>query len=465
MKLSYAKLKKELEYERQRAKRACYLAYYDSVTGMPNRNYFQGTLAKLLIEQKQRTGVLMIDLHGFSLVNDMLGHQAGYQLLREVEERLIETAPDTCIIANIWGDKFLLAVPGITDVSQLAKLAGHILTSCGKPLRMEDHQLSLTVNVGIAVSPEDGAEAIVLMKKADMAVARSKAQGKNGYAFYKPNFVTHALNSLKLETKLRNALDNNEFYLEYQPRIQLSTGGIRSFEALIRWRDPELGIVGPGAFIPLAEMTGLIEDIGKWVLVTACRQAKAWRDKGFEPGVSVNLSARQFYQPDLVDSILFILAETKLEPECLELEITESMIMRDVEQAIITLQELKASGIRISMDDFGTGHSSLTNLKRLPVDVLKIDKSFIQDVESSDESGTIIQVIIALGHVLKLTVTAEGVETWEQLSNVRKAGCDEVQGYYFSRPVSPEAAFQMLAEENIPLRHFKNQLAMDSSCL
>lgn len=457
--------KKAIERERERAERTSYLAFHDSVTGMPNRNYFQGTLKRLLADKAQRVGVLMIDLHGFSLINDIAGHQAGYQLLHDAEKRLIANTPQNCVIANIWGDKFLLAIPGIANVSQLADVAETILIACGQPWAVDAQQFSLTVNIGICVSPDDGEEAITLMKNADMAVSRAKAQGKNQYTFYKHNFSYHALKSIELETRLHSALDNREFYLEYQPRISLSTADISSFEALIRWNNKELGTVGPGEFIPLAEATGLIESIGQWVLITACKQIKAWQDLGFDLAVSVNLSARQFYRSDLVNSIMHILDEEGVKPCKLELEITESMVMRDVDQAIKNINDLRAAGIRVSMDDFGTGHSSLTNLKRLPVDVLKIDKTFVQDTENSEESGAIVQAIIALGHILNLAVTAEGVETQRQLSIVRKAGCDEVQGFYFSRPVSPEIAYGMLLAGNVQAKKLKDQMALDSSWL
>jgi diguanylate cyclase (GGDEF)-like protein len=461
----YTKLQQELAAERNVRQCAQYLAFHDSVSGMPNRNHFQGTLAELLHAKQQRVGVMMIDLHGFSLINDIAGHQEGYKLLNEVAKRLKENIPKNCTIANVWGDKFLLAIPQMVAAAELAALAENILNACRHPWLVDSRQFILTANIGICVSPEDGNDAITLMKNADMAVSRSKAQGKNQYKFYKLNFSSHALKSIEIETKLRNALENHEFYLQYQPRIDLATGGINSVEALIRWQNRELGIVSPGEFIPLAEATGLIDAIGEWVVVTVCQQSKAWQQAGFTLPVSINLSARQFYQQNLVESIRRSLTDARIRPATLEVEITESMVMQDVDQAIATLKELRSMGVRIAMDDFGTGHSSLTNLKLLPVDVLKIDKKFVQDAEDSAESRSIVQAIITLGHILGLMVTAEGVETERQLAIVRELGCDEVQGYFFSHPTSAENIYTMLVEGNEQATILKRQLALDSSFL
>ncbi|HWR06882.1 phosphodiesterase [Sporomusa sp.] len=462
---AYCKLRHELAEEKKAVAKANYLAFHDSITGMPNRNYFQGTLTELLAVKQQRVGVMMIDLHGFSLINDIAGHQEGYKLLSDVAKRLIQNTPENCTIANVWGDKFLLAVPGMVDEAQLTALAEEILTACQLPWLVDCRQFSLTANIGICVSPEDGKDAITLMKNADMAVARAKTQGKNQYKFYTLNFSSNALQNLEMETKLRNALENNEFFLVYQPRISLETGEINSVEALLCWKNKELGIVSPGQFIPLAEATGLIDSIGEWVLITACRQIKAWTESGFTLPVSINLSARQFYQHNLVEGIACALNEAQVEAAQLELEITESMIMQDVEQAITTLKDFRAMGVSIAMDDFGTGHSSLTNLKLLPVDVLKIDKKFVQDAEYSPESRSIVQAIITLGQILGLSVTAEGVETERQLSMLRELGCNEVQGYFFAHPTSPENIYTMLVEGNEQAKILKNQLAIDSSCL
>ncbi|HWR42564.1 bifunctional diguanylate cyclase/phosphodiesterase [Sporomusa sp.] len=462
---AYSKLQHELAEEKKTAERAHYLAFHDSITGMPNRNYFQGTLTELLAVKKQRVGVMMIDLHGFSLINDIAGHQEGYKLLKDVAKRLIQNIPENCMIANVWGDKFLLAIPGMVDPVQLTGLAENILSACRLPWLVDSRQFFLTANIGICVSPEDGKDAITLMKNADMAVSRAKAQGKNQYKFYTLNFSSNALKNIEMETKLRNALENDEFFIAYQPRVSLSTGEINSVEALLRWQNKELGLVSPGEFIPLAEATGLIDSIGEWVLITVCRQIKSWSERGFTLPVSINLSVRQFYQQNLVESIARTLNETQVEPAQLELEITESMIMQDVNQAIITIKELRSMGVSIAIDDFGTGHSSLTNLKVLPVDVLKIDKKFVQDAEDSPESRSIVQAIITLGHILGLTVTAEGVETELQLSMLREMGCNEVQGYFFSQPTSPERIYTMLVGGNEQAKILKNQLAIDSSCL
>lgn len=461
---NFKKLRHEVIKEKRRTKEALYLAFYDFVTGMPNRNYFQIALTELL-GTKQQVGVMMIDIHGISLINDIAGPHKGHNLLKDVAKRLVQNTPEDCVIANVWGDKFLLAVAGIIDQTGLIKLAENILSACRTPWLIDGRQFFLTANVGICISSDGGEDAIMLMKNADMAVSRAKAQGKNKYEFYTPKFSSNALKNIELETKLRNALENNELYIEYQPRIDLQAAKINSVEALLRWNNKELGRVSPVDFIPIAEATGLIDSIGEWVLCTVSRQIKRWNELGFHLPVSVNLSAHQFYQQDLVKSITCILDELEIQPALLELEITESMVMEDVEQAIATLQAFRAKGIRIAMDDFGTGHSSLTNLKRLPLDVLKIDKAFVQDAEESKESGSIVKAIISLGHILALKVTAEGVETMSQLSMLRDMKCDEVQGFFFSPAVSPEQIYTMLREGNIEANKLKYDLALDSSCL
>ncbi|MBP2636209.1 MAG: domain S-box/diguanylate cyclase protein [Firmicutes bacterium] len=462
---AYSKLQHELSEARKSAERTNYLAFHDSITGMPNRNYFQETLTELLTVNKERVGVMMIDLHGFSLINDIAGHQQGDRLLNDVAKRMMQNIPKNCTLANVWGDKFLLAIPGVVGTNQLTNLAENILSACQLPWSIASRQFFLTANIGICVSPEDGNDAITLMKNADMAVVQAKVQGKNQYKCYTVNFSSNAIENIEMGAKLRNALENNEFYIEYQPRINLVSGEINSVEALLRWKNEELGMVSPLQFIPLAEATGLIDSIGEWVLVTVCQQIKSWNKRGFSLPVSINLSTRQFYQQNLLESIIRILDKTMVEPARLELEITESMIMHDVEQAISTIRELRCVGVRIAMDDFGTGYSSLTNLRRLPLDVLKIDRQFVQDLEESAESCSIAQAIITLGHILGLTVTAEGVETEGQLSKLKKMGCDEVQGYFFSRPASVECIDKMLLEGNEQVNNLKNQLALDSSYL
>lgn len=458
-----AQLQQEINKERKRTKDALYLAFHDFITGMPNRNYFQIVLTELL--SKQQVGVMMIDIHGISLINDIAGPHKGHRLLNDVAKRLVQNTPENCVIANVWGDKFLLAVSETVDENELADLAQKILLACRNPWFVDGRQFFLTANIGICVSPDGGKDAIALMKNADMAVSLAKKQGKNRYEFYTSHFSLNALKNIEMETKLRNALENGELYIEYQPRIDLSTAKINSVEALLRWSNKELGKVSPVEFIPIAEATGLIDSIGEWVLRTVSRQMKNWHELGFQLPVSVNLSVRQLYQQDLVKSLTSILAEVQIDPAQLELEVTESMVMEDVEQAIATLQALRAMGIRVAMDDFGTGHSSLTNLKHLPLDVLKIDKAFVQDTEDSEEGSSIVKAIVSLGHILGLKVTAEGVETECQLSKLREMKCDEVQGYFFSPAVSPTEIYTMLREGNAEANKLKYDLALDSSCL
>jgi len=434
---------------------------------MLNCRNFIGQLDDLLIKSKGRVGVLMLDLDRFRLVSGIAGHDVGEFLLGKVGERLVLNNPADCIWANYWGDKFFLAVPFINDDVKINTIIQNIVSTCSRPWIVDNLEFFLSIGIGIAMYPTHGISAVELMKNADLALAEAKARGSNTYQFYKASFLSKVTENFKIEEALRRTLYSNgeEFILNYQPRINLLTGEIDSFEALIRWNSKELGALMPDQFIPIAEASGLIVQLDEWVLINACRQIQQWKSRGYNIRISVNLSANQLYDEHLLTLIIRTLAFFQINSDQLELEITETMIMLNLELAVATLGKLKDIGVQIAMDDFGTGYSSLTNLKELPIDILKIDKSFIQDMEKSNKNKALVQAIITLGHILDMKVTAEGVENHSQLALLRQHACDEVQGFYFSRPILPEHAYNMLVHGNVEARKLKNALALDSSLL
>lgn len=443
------------------------LSRLKQIRPMLNCKDFISELDELLTRSKGRVGVFMLDLDRFHLVNEIAGHDVGESLLEKVKERLILNAPANCIWANYWGDKFFLAVPSIDDDVKINIITQSILNACRRPWVVESREFFLSIGIGIAMYPKHGISAVELMKNADLALAEAKSAGSNTYQFYKTSFLSKIRKNFKIEETLRRTLDTkrSELFLHYQPKINLRTGQIDSFEALIRWNSKELGALSPDQFIPIAETSGLIIKLGEWVLINACRQIQQWQSLGYHIRISVNLSANQLYDEDLVNFIISTLDYFQINPRQLELEITETMIMLNLELAVIILNKLKDIGVQIAMDDFGTGYSSLTNLKELPIDILKIDKSFIQDMEESKKSKSIVQAIITLGHILGLKVTAEGVETYSQLAIIRQYACDEVQGFYFSRPILPEDAYHMIVNGNVEAGKLRNALAFDSSYL
>jgi len=446
----HVSLQQELQERKQSETRAKYLIYHDAVTGIPNRRYFQEQVAEILLEPAAHLAVLMLEIRGLSLVNDMAVEAVSLALQMEVAARLKELMPPDSVLANVWGHKFLLAIPDYEDSYQLCTFAEELLEAFEQPWVMMENEYYLTASVGICTAPEDGTDIDTLMKHVDLAVDRTRHQN-NTYQFYTPQLAATSQEQLLLEKHLRHALERQEFYLHFQPRMDLHTGALASVEALLRWKNGELGLVPPGKFVPLAEEIGIMEEIGEWVLQAACEQAQQWQEQGMCIPISVNLSASQFRQPDLAGTILRIVQAAGLEPNFLELEITETMVIEDIERAILTMQQLKEFGMKIAMDDFGMGQSSLNNLKRLPVDVLKIDKCFVYDAEDMGDGWSIAQAIVRLGHLLHLRVTAEGVETSRQLSIMRKLGCDEVQGYLFSRPVLAEEIAGMVKKGKMNL--------------
>ncbi|MGF6769230.1 diguanylate cyclase (GGDEF)-like protein/PAS domain S-box-containing protein [Paraburkholderia sp. GAS199] len=420
-----------------------YQANYDSLTRLPNRNLLRDRLQHaLIVAQRHHKGVAVVfmDLDGFKNVNDSLGHSVGDRLLTVVAERLARCTRTSDTVARHGGDEFVVVMTDTVDEQSLIAWMERVRASISEPVWLDGTELYVGCSMGASLFPQDGEDAETLMKKADLAMYRAKDMGRNTFQFYQPEMNASAGARLNLERRLRRALRDNEFLLHYQPQVDIGSGQIVGTEALVRWRDPEVGLVPPSSFIPMAEESGLIGPLSEWVLREACRQNKAWQDEGLPPArVSVNLSARVFQQRDIAKLVMQVLAETGLEPQYLELELTESTIMRNAEEAVSMLNELHALGIGLAIDDFGTGYSSLSYLKRFPVDRLKIDRSFVSDIGVSGDDETITSAIIALAHSLKLQVIAEGVETSAQLDFLKERACDEMQGFYFAKPLSTEA--------------------------
>ena len=424
------------------------LAYHDALTGLPNRRLFTDRLAQA-IERARRNrrqlAVMILDLDRFKLINDSLGLTKGDQVLREVGERVVAAVRRSDTVARLGGDDFLLLLPGVEGAESGAKVAQKILDTLLPPLYLDDQELHLGATLGITLYPHDGDDAETLIRNADTALYRAKEHSRGSYQFYTTDMNATAFERLVLETQLRKAIERGELVVYYQPQVRLDTGAVVAVEALVRWFHADLGLVSPAEFIPLAEETGLILDLGRWVLRTACAQVRSWQEQGFaDLRLAVNLSGRQFEQDDLVRSIAQVIEEATLDPGDLDLELTESSIMRSPEQAVPKLQALDRLGIRLSIDDFGTGYSSLGHLKRFPIRTLKIDQSFIQDITTDPNDAAIAQAIIALAESLQLKVIAEGVETRDQLDLLRRYHCDEMQGYLFARPLPPGELLELL---------------------
>jgi diguanylate cyclase (GGDEF)-like protein len=419
-----------------------YLATHDGLTGLPNRTMFAELLA-LSVETAKRHGnlcaVLFIDLDRFKIVNDSLGHEAGDALLREVSRRLRDCVRASDVVARLGGDEFVVLLQDVNSQAQVSAVARSMLSAAMRPVMILGQECRVTASIGICVHPAADQNDDAVMKNADMAMYMAKEEGKNTYKFYSPSLQASAAGRLALESSLRRALDRQEFTLHYQAKVNFRSGAITGVEALLRWQSQELGVVSPTQFIPVAEETGLIVPIGRWVLRTACAQNAQWLRQGLPPvRVSVNVSMRQLNDKDLIADVQAALSDSGLPADLLELEMTESMIMHNAEHAIRVLGEIKALGVRLAIDDFGTGYSSLAHLKRFPVDTLKVDRSFIREAPHDPEDRAITEAIIAMGKTLSLTIVAEGVETPEQQAFLSQRACDEMQGYYFSTPVTPE---------------------------
>jgi diguanylate cyclase (GGDEF)-like protein/PAS domain S-box-containing protein len=430
--------------------RVHHVAQHDVLTGLPNRSLLQDRLGQA-VARANRSGdpvwVMLIDLDRFKFVNDSMGHKAGDVLLMTVAARLRASLRDTDTVARLSGDEFVVILSERAEQPLSKDIVQRLMDSVAQPVLLGAKEFFVTCSIGVAVYPGDAAAADSLIEHADIAMYRAKKLGRNNFQFYTPAMNEESQERVRIESALRNALERREFVLHYQPQVDLKTGRIVGMEALIRWQHPELGMVPPGRFIGIAEETGLIVPIGAWVMRTAAAQNKAWQDAGLgQLRVAVNLSARQFAAADLVPGIERVLLETGLDPACLELELTESLFMSDVTPAVELLHRMKALGVQLSIDDFGTGYSSFSYLSRFPIDVLKIDRSFVNDLHVDANDAAIVASIIALAHNLRLSVIAEGVETVEQLDYLRHQGCDEMQGYYFSRPL-PELEFEQLLRQ------------------
>ena len=418
-------------------------AKYDTLTGLANRSLLNERLHQAIAaanENDTRLAVVFVDLDRFKFINDSLGHHVGDELLRAIAARLKANMHDGDTVARLGGDEFVLLINGQRDPGEVAVILERMLADISQPWSIPQGDFAFTCSMGVALFPDDGDTAETLLKHADSAMYRAKEKGRNNFQFFTAQLNAVITERLDLENKLRRALERQQFELNYQPRIDMRTGEMVGAEALIRWHVSDEETIAPSRFVPIAEETGLITPIGKWVLRTACAQNKAWQEMGLPPFVvSVNVSARQFHQDDLVQTISEVLRETGLEAKYLEIELTESAVMHDAELFVATLNELNDLGVQIAIDDFGTGYSSLSYLKRFPVDRLKVDRSFVQDIATDTDDATIVRAIIALGHNLGLKVVAEGVETEQQLQFLRENDCDELQGYLYGHPLPADA--------------------------
>ena len=444
-----------------------YVAYHDSLTGLPNRKMFKDYLTRVAAEAQrnmQTLAILFLDLDNFKRINDTMGHQAGDKLLKSFADRLSSCLRETDmlahpvdehaseLVARLAGDEFIILLPDTTGPGDAQKVAIRIIDSLIEPFIVNQQELHISTSIGIALFPTDGADGNELLKNADIAMYSAKKLGRNNYQYYSSEMNEEAIHKLKIESRLRRAVENNELELHYQPQMNLSTGQIIGVESLLRWRDEELGQVSPEVFIPIAEEYGLIIPISEWVILEACRQARKWQDTYHSPiMMSVNISAVHFNGQDLESVIAKSLKRTGLDPQHLELELTETSILQDPDLATKTLNAFKQMGLQISLDDFGTGYSSLSYLMKLPIDKLKIDKSFIQHIKADTSGASIVSAIIAMAHSLKLSVIAEGVELEEHMQLLRKMHCDMVQGYFIARPM-PASEFEAMMVDSLKLR-------------
>ncbi len=419
------------------------MANFDPLTGLPNRSLFRDRLQQSISQMKRQgklLAVLFLDLDRVKLINDTLGHHIGDLLLKAVAERLTYCLREGDTVARLGGDEFMLLLPGIEHVTDVTHLTQKILEDLKPSFRIDGHDLYITASIGISVFPFDGVDVETLSKNADTAMYRAKRQGRNSYQIFTPAMNEEAFEQLKFGNSLRRALDRGEFLLHYQPQVSLITGEIIGMEALVRWRHPELGLVPPKKFIQWAEDSGLINPLGEWVLKEACTQNRQWQLAGLPRlCVGVNLSASQFKEQDFVHTVEKVLEDASLAPDCLDLELTESVIMENVGHSLRAPHDLRAMGIRFSIDDFGTGYSSLSYLKHFPVHTLKMDQSFVRDLSTDKNDAAIATAVIALGHSLNLTVLAEGVENEMQLDILRQLGCDKMQGFLYSQPLETSA--------------------------
>jgi diguanylate cyclase (GGDEF)-like protein/PAS domain S-box-containing protein len=441
----------DLSQNRQAQEKLNHLAYHDALTDLPNQVLFKDRLKQAIALSRrsdQMQAVLLLNLDRFKTINDSLGYTAGDRLLQSVAQRLSSCVRESDTVARFGGDEFAVLLTQIPRAQDAANVASAIKSALDQAFLFEDQEIFVSSSIGISLYPHDGRDTGGLLKNAGAALDRAKSLGGNVYQFYTAGGTTRALKQLVLENNLRPGLERAEFFVQYQPQVDIRGFHLVGMEALVRWQHPSLGLLYPSEFVPLAEESGLIIALGDWVMRTACAQNKAWQDAGLTPlRLSVNFSARQFQQATFMDDVAHILKETNLDPRWLELELTESSIMKEPEVAIEKLHELKLMGIKVAIDDFGTGYSSLNYLKRFPIDTLKIDKTFVSDVCKDPHDTAIVRAIINLGHALDLTVIAEGVETKEQLQYLSALECDVVQGFLFSKALHAAAFEELLIEQ------------------
>ncbi|MBI5468974.1 MAG: EAL domain-containing protein [Deltaproteobacteria bacterium] len=443
-----------------------YLAYYDSLTGLPNRQFLKERLEKAIYRarrHKEQVAALFLDLDRFKRINDTFGHSVGDGLLKDVSERLVRCLRRSDSIARVLdlngttvsrlgGDEFVVLLTDYSDIHDVAKVAQRIQNELSMSFKVGGYELFVSVSIGISLYPSDGEDVEKLLKNADIAMYHAKENGRNNYQFYTESMNAAAFEWLVMENSLRKALENGEFNIHYQPQLDIRRGTVTGVEALLRWRHPEFGLVPPSKFIPLAEEAGLIVPIGEYVLRAACKQVKRWQEEGISVTVAVNLSSRQFVQEGLLEAVSLALSDAGIEPGCLKLELTEGTVMQNVAETVSALHKFKAMGLGILIDDFGTGYSSLSYLKRFPLDALKIDRSFVKDITTDQDDAAITKTIIAMAHTLNLKVIAEGVETQEQLDFLYENGCDEIQGYLFSEPLPPEDISRVFSGKGVSVR-------------
>ncbi len=443
---------RDVSFARAMAQQMAHSAQHDFLTGLPNRMLLNDRVShsiSLAPRHLKKVAVLFLDLDGFKHINDSLGHPIGDKLLQSVAERLVDCVRGSDTVSRQGGDEFVVLLSEIEQAEDAAISARRMLHAVAEAHSINKHDLHITTSIGVSVYPDDGLDAETLIKNADTAMYQAKENGRQSYQFFKSGMNVRAVERQSIEESLRRAVEREEFTLHYQPKINLRSGEITGAEALIRWTHPVRGLVPPSQFIPVAEDCGMILPIGIWVLREACRRAKEWMDGGLPiRNIAVNISAMQFRNDHFLRDVLTILAETGLDPKCLELELTESVLIKRAETASSVLQTLRARGIQIAVDDFGTGYSSLSYLTKFPIDALKIDQSFVRQISTAPADTTIVTAVLSMGRSLKLRVIAEGVETQSELAFLQANNCEEAQGYYFSRPV-PAQKFANLLETGI----------------
>ncbi|WP_409342892.1 EAL domain-containing protein [Paenibacillus sp. MBLB4367] len=443
----YVAIRKDITARKTAEEQIVHLAYHDSLTGLPNRLLLYERLGEVVASPQsgKQAALVLLDLDNFKMINDSLGHYMGDELLKSFTERLSRFTREDEVISRIGGDEFVVLIPHFASFEKLYARCKEMSESIKEPFQLGEHLFFVTASIGISLFPNHGSTVEELVKAADLAMYHAKGEGKDAFYFFQPEMNSRVTEMVSIERNLRKALQNNEFFLQYQPIIELETGGFYGVESLIRWNSPELGIVPPVKFISLAEDAGLSGEIFEWVLRTACHQYMSWeRECGYSFIVNVNVSPRQFKKVGFAESVLRIIEETRIRPQCVNLEITEDGLLENPDENVNRLNVLKQAGVSISIDDFGTGFSSLHQLKTLPIDKLKIDRVFLKDVHKNDKDQALLQSIIALTHNLGLTAVAEGVETAEQLSLLKQIGCDYVQGFYISYPLDTERLTELL---------------------